>query len=64
MTEELKFTIRLSKIKNYRVLDRVQVAIDVFYDPNIKVRKENIKKKCISIQKNPYSNFRTSKSYI
>ena len=37
--EEPKFTIRLSKIKNNRVLDRVQMVVDVFYEPNVKVTK-------------------------
>ena len=44
--EEPKFTIRLSKIKNNRVLDRVQMVVDVFYEPNVEV--ENIKKKIAS----------------
>ena len=46
--EEPKFTVRLSKIKNNRVLDRVQMVVDVFYEPNVKVTKENIKKKISS----------------
>ena len=44
-SEEPSFTIKLSKIKNNRVLDRVQMVADVFYAPNVKVTKENIKKK-------------------
>ena len=48
MTEEPKFTIRLSKIKNNRVLDRLQMVVDVFYEPTVKVTKENIKKKISS----------------
>ena len=47
-TEEPKFTIRLSKIKNNRVLDRVQMVVDVYYERNVKVTKENIKKKIAS----------------
>ena len=43
--EEPKFTIRLSKIKNNRVLDRLQMVVDVYYEPTVKVTKENIKKK-------------------
>ena len=45
MAEDPKFTIRLSKIKNNRVLDRLQMVVDVFYEPTVKVTKENIKKK-------------------
>ena len=48
MAEEPKFTIRLSKIKNNRVLDRIQMVVDVFYEPSVKVTKENIKKKLVS----------------
>ena len=48
MAEEPKFTIRLSKIKNNRVLDRLQMVVDVFYERNVKVTKENIKKKIAS----------------
>ena len=51
--EEPKFTIRLSKIKNNRVLDRVQMVVDVFYEPNVKVTKENIKKKISQQFKKP-----------
>jgi len=51
--EEPKFTIRLSKIKNNRVLDRVQMVVDVFYEPNVEVTKENIKKKLHLNSKNP-----------
>ena len=47
-TEEPTFTVKLSKIKNNRVLDRVQMVVDVFYAPNVKVTKENIKKKIAS----------------
>ena len=43
-----KFTIRLSKIKNNRVLDRLQMVVDVFYERNVKVTKESIKKKIVS----------------
>ena len=50
--EEPKFTIRLSKIKNNRVLDRLQMAVDVFYERNVKVTKENIKKKLLLNSKN------------
>ena len=46
--EEPKFTIRLSKIKNNRVLDRLQMVVDVFYEPKVKVTKESIKKKIAS----------------
>ena len=43
-----KFTIRLSKIRNNRVLDRLQMVVDVFYERNVKVTKESIKKKIVS----------------
>ena len=56
VAEEPKITIRLSKIKNNRVLDRVQMVVDVFYEPNVKVTKENIQKNCILIQKIPCCN--------
>ena len=46
--EEPKFTLKLSKIKNNRVLDRIQMVVDVFYEPTVKVTKENIKKKISS----------------
>ena len=58
MAEEPKFTIRLSKIKNNRVLDRVQMVVDVFYEPNVKVTKESIKKNFIPIQKKSCSYIR------
>ena len=48
MAEEPKFTIKLSKIKNNRILDRIQMVVDVFYEPNVKITKENIKKKIAS----------------
>ena len=48
MAEDPKFTIRLSKIRNNRVLDRLQMVVDVFYERNVKVTKENIKKKIAS----------------
>ena len=36
MAEEPNFTIRLGKIKNNRLLDRVQMVCDVFYEPRTK----------------------------
>ena len=45
MAEEPNFTIRLGKIKNNRLLDRVQMVCDVFYEPRIKITKENIRKR-------------------
>ena len=44
-SEEPQFTIKLSKIKNNRILDRVQMIVDAYYAPNVKITKENIKKK-------------------
>ena len=46
--EEPKFTMKLSKIKNNRVLDRTQMVVDVYYEPTLKITKENIKKKIAS----------------
>ena len=43
-----KFIMRLSKIRNNRLLDRIQMVVDVFYDRAVKVTKENIKKKIVS----------------
>ena len=49
MTEaDPKFIMRLSKIRNNRLLDRLQMVVDVFYDRAVKVTKENIKKKIVS----------------
>ena len=53
MAEEPNFTIRLSKIKNNRLLDRTQMVCDVFYDPKLKITKENIKKKIVQQFKKP-----------
>ena len=48
MTEDPKFTMKLSKIKNNRILDRIQMVVDVFYEPTLKITKENIRKKISS----------------
>ena len=48
MSEEPTFTIKLSKIRNNRVLSRVQMVVDVFHENNVKITKENIKKKIAS----------------
>ncbi len=45
MAEEPNFTIRLAKIKNNRLLDRIQMVCDVYYEPKAKVTKEHIRKK-------------------
>ena len=45
MAEEPSFTIRLGKIKNNRLLDRVQMVCDVFYEPRTKITKEHIRKR-------------------
>ena len=64
MAEEPKFTIKLSKIKNNRVLDRIQMVVDVFYEPSLKITKENIKKKIASqFKKNNVVIFGAKKSY-
>ena len=47
-TEEPKFIMKLSKIRNNRVLDRLQMVVDVFNERNVKVTKESIKKKNVS----------------
>ena len=48
MAEEPNFTIRLSKIKNNRLLDRIQMVCDVYYEPKAKITKEHIRKKLAS----------------
>ena len=53
MAEEPKFTIRISKVRNNRVLERIQMAVDAYYEPNAKITKEMIKKKIISKFKKP-----------
>ena len=45
MAEEPNFTIRLGKIKNNRLLDRIQMVCDVYYEPKAKITKEHIRKK-------------------
>ena len=52
MAEEPKFTIRLAKIKNNRLLDRIQMVCDVYYEPKAKITKELIKKKLLHNLKN------------
>ena len=44
-SEEPTFTIKLSKIRNNRVLNRIQMVVDAFHESNLKITKENIKKK-------------------
>ncbi len=51
--EQPNFTIRLAKIKNNRLLDRVQMVCDVFYEPRTKVTKEHIRKKIAQQFKKP-----------
>ena len=53
MAEEPNFTIRLGKIKNNRLLDRVQMVCDVFYEPKAKITKEMIKNKIARQFKKP-----------
>ena len=53
MAEEPSFTIRLGKIKNNRLLDRVQMVCDVFYEPKAKITKEMIKNKIARQFKKP-----------
>ncbi len=53
MAEEPKFTIRLAKIKNNRLLDRIQMVCDVYYEPKAKITKELIKKKIATQFKKP-----------
>ena len=63
-SEEPKFTMKLSKIKNNRILDRIQMVVDVFYDPTVKVTKENIRKKISSqFKKNNVVIFGARKSF-
>ena len=51
--EQPNFTIRLGKIKNNRLLDRVQMVCDVFYEPKAKITKEMIKNKIARQFKKP-----------
>ena len=53
MAEEPNFTIRLAKIKNNRLLDRIQMVCDVYYEPKTKITKEHIKKKIAQQFKKP-----------
>ena len=53
MAEEPNFTIRLSKIRNNRLLERTQMVCDVYYEPKTKITKENIKKKIVQQFKKP-----------
>ena len=53
MAEEPNFTIRLSKIKNNRLLDRIQMVCDVYYEPRVKITKEHIRKKIAHQFKKP-----------
>ena len=61
MAEEPSFTIRLGKIKNNRLLDRVQMVCDVFYEPKAKITKEMIKNKIARQFKKP--NFQCEKGF-
>jgi small subunit ribosomal protein S24e len=49
-----KLLIKLSKIKNNRLLERVQMIVNVYYDPKIKVTREQIKKKLVETFKKPH----------
>lgn len=61
---EPSFTIKLSKIKNNRVLDRVQMIVDVIYEKGVKVTNEQIRKKVASLfKKNHVSLFGSKKTY-
>ena len=51
--EQPNFTIRLAKIKNNRLLDRIQMVCDVYYEPKTKITKEHIKKKIAQQFKKP-----------
>ena len=51
--EQPNFTIRLAKIKNNRLLDRIQMVCDVYYEPKTKITKEHIKKKLVQQFKKP-----------
>ena len=64
MAEEPKFIMRLSKIRNNRLLDRLQMVVDVFYERAVKVTKESIKKKIASqFKKNNVVIFGARKAY-
>ena len=64
MAEEPKFIMRLSKIRNNRLLDRLQMVVDVFYERAVKVTKESIKKKIAAqFKKNNVVIFGARKAY-
>ena len=53
-----KLTMKISKIKNNRLLERVQMIVNVYYDPKVKVTREHIKKKLVEkFKKNHVSVF-------
>ena len=51
---EPKLTMKISKIKNNRLLDRVQMIVNVYYDPKVKVTRSHITKKLVEKFKKPH----------
>ena len=49
-----KLTMKISKIKNNRLLDRVQMIVNVYYDPKVKVTRAHITKKLVEKFKKPH----------
>jgi small subunit ribosomal protein S24e len=49
-----KLTMKISKIKNNRLLDRVQMIVNVYYDPKVKVTRQHIVKKLVEKFKKPH----------
>lgn len=63
-TTEPSFTFKLSKIKNNRVLDRLQMVVDVYYSKGTKVTNESIRKKIAEyFKKKNVSIFGAKKTY-
>ena len=54
MSEEPNLVFRLSKIKNNRLLDRIQMIVNVYHTSKVKVTKEQIRKKLIEKYKKPH----------
>ena len=54
MSDEPNLVFRLSKIKNNRLLDRIQMIVNVYHTSKVKVTKEQIRKKLIEKFKKPH----------
>ena len=64
MSDDSTLVFRLSKIKNNRLLDRIQMIVNVYHTSKTKVTKEIIRKKLIEkFKKNHVSVFGVKKVY-